>query len=414
MRNILCLFTYPESLQPFRNYIPGIAFAGKKLYEHAIKTSLDLKSEEIILFDKGQDSGIIFKDPDLKNINIHKIKSINDLEQHLTSNLVIFFGETVFSAKAVDFVNEKIDQNPNIIQIFGMEKTSGKFQDQTAYLDSNNENLISIQVEKNLHQVKKLPQIVAFYFPRPALSPLVPSLIEKLLFTTKENNNLALENNTEFYGLAPDSFVNLQFPWQIINANELLLSDIDHKVNGIIEEGVKINGNVVIESNVQILQGTYINGPVYISKGSVIGPNCFLRGKTFIGENVKIGQSVEVKNSVIMDNTNIGHLSYIGDSVIGPENNFGAGSKTANLAFHDKSIKMNVSGIKIDSNRRKLGIITGKKVRTGINSSLMPGIKLYNHSIVGAHVLIQNDLPEQTICAYDKKNELIRKKHNFF
>jgi acetyltransferase-like isoleucine patch superfamily enzyme len=68
----------------------------------------------------------------------------------------------------------------------------------------------------------------------------------------------------------------------------------------------------------------------------------------------------------------------------------------------------------IDSKRRKLGIITGKKVKTGINSSLMPGIKLHDKSIVGAHVLLQDDLSEQTIYAYNKKNELIKKKHRFF
>ena len=129
---------------------------------------------------------------------------------------------------------------------------------------------------------------------------------------------------------------------------------------------------------------------------------------------MKIGQSVEIKNSIIMKGTHVGHLSYIGDSIIGPNNNFGAGSKTANLAFHDKSIKMNILNNSIDTKRRKLGIITGMNVKTGINSSLMPGIKLYNKSIVGAHVLVQSDLPEQIIFAFDKKNELIKKKHNFY
>lgn len=64
---------------------------------------------------------------------------------------------------------------------------------------------------------------------------------------------------------------------------------------------------------------------------SDIGPNCYIRPHTSIGKNVRIGNACEIKNSVIMDKTHIGHLSYVGNSVIGEDCNLGAGTTVRQL-----------------------------------------------------------------------------------
>ncbi|MHA1992358.1 MAG: hypothetical protein ACW981_12960 [Candidatus Hodarchaeales archaeon] len=415
MKSTLCLFTYPESLDPFTNYTPEISVGGRTLFEHVIKTSSDLESNQIFIFDKKNLSNKDSKKFSSKKTRIQQITSLNSLKKHLNSDLLIFSGETIFSSAAVNKINQKIGKNPDLIHLFGNSSSLDEPQVNSIYFEKNiKKEYPQIKISKNLNNSKNFPDILAIYIPKQDLYPLVSIFVENLLFTEDETIDIQLKNNYDYTELDTTSFVKLNFPWNIINANKLLLSDFKAQINGEVEEGVKINGKLILESGARILQGSYINGPVYIAKGSTIGPNCFLRGNTFIGENVHIGQSVEIKNSVIMANTNIGHLSYIGDSIIGPENNFGAGSKTANLAFHNQSIKMNILGKRVNSGKRKLGIITGKSVKTGINSSLMPGIKLNNKSIVGAHVLLQDDLPEQTIIAFNKKNELISKKHDFF
>ncbi len=48
---------------------------------------------------------------------------------------------------------------------------------------------------------------------------------------------------------------------------------------------------------------------------------------------IQIGNAVGVKASIIMDRTHVGHLSYVGDSIIGTDCNFGAGTKVTNLAL---------------------------------------------------------------------------------
>jgi bifunctional UDP-N-acetylglucosamine pyrophosphorylase/glucosamine-1-phosphate N-acetyltransferase len=137
---------------------------------------------------------------------------------------------------------------------------------------------------------------------------------------------------------------------------------------------------VIIGEGTVVRNGAYIIGPVVIGKNCDIGPNCFIRPSTSIGNNVHIGNGVEVKNCVIMDDTKIGHLTYIGDSVVGYGCNFGAGTKVANLRHDGKSIKSIIKGKRVDTGRRKLGVIMGDDVHTGINTSINVGVVIENGS----------------------------------
>ena len=80
-----------------------------------------------------------------------------------------------------------------------------------------------------------------------------------------------------------------------------------------------------------------------------------------------------------MRNTKIPHHNYVGDSVIGEDCNFGAGTKIANLRLD----KQNVTVAGIDTNRRKLGAIVGDSVQTGINSSINIGSLIGDHTFIG-------------------------------
>lgn len=79
-----------------------------------------------------------------------------------------------------------------------------------------------------------------------------------------------------------------------------------------------------------ILPNVYITGKNTIGKNCKIGPFAHIRDGATIGNNVRIGNFVEIKKSVIKDNTNVSHLSYIGDAELGSRVNIGAGTITAN------------------------------------------------------------------------------------
>ena len=201
-------------------------------------------------------------------------------------------------------------------------------------------------------------------------------------------------------------------PWQLFGANSFILDRIERKILGDVEENVQILGNVHISKNTNVKSGSYIQGPCYIGENTLIGPNAFIRPYTSVGDNCHIGIS-EVKNSLIFSKSNVPHFNYVGDSIICENVNLGAGSKTSNLRFDNKSVKVNIEGKLIDSGRRKLGAFIGPNVQTGINASIMCGKKIGENSVIGAHTLVVEDVPPNTLYYHDPF-EGIKKKNNPF
>jgi len=179
-----------------------------------------------------------------------------------------------------------------------------------------------------------------------------------------------------------DKWMDIGRPWDLLDANEYFLSGLKPAALGEIEPLATLKGSVSVGEGTIIRNGSYIVGPVIIGKNCDIGPNCYIRPGTSIGDNVRIGNAVEIKNSIIMKGTHIGHLSYVGDSIIGERCNFGAGTKVANLRHDGKTIRVTLKGNLIDSGRRKLGAIMGDDVHTGINSMINVGAVIENKSMI--------------------------------
>jgi len=186
-------------------------------------------------------------------------------------------------------------------------------------------------------------------------------------------------------------------PWDLLDANMRVLKRLKSEVLGKVEEEARLHGAVFVEEGARIRSGAYIEGPAYIGRDSDIGPNCYIRPYTSIGRNVRVGNAVEIKNSILMDYVHVGHLSYVGDSVIGEGCNLGAGTITANLRFDGKSVKMEIKGEIIDTDRRKLGVVMGDNVKTGIGVLFMPGVKVGCNSWVGPNIVAYKDVPPNII-----------------
>jgi bifunctional UDP-N-acetylglucosamine pyrophosphorylase/glucosamine-1-phosphate N-acetyltransferase len=137
-----------------------------------------------------------------------------------------------------------------------------------------------------------------------------------------------------------------------------------------------IRGLVVVEDGATVGPGVVVEGPALIRAGAEIGPNAYVRGATLIGEDCHVGHGVEVKNSVLMDGANAPHLSYVGDSLLGPGVNLGAGTQVANLRHDDAAVKQTVKGDRVSTDRRKYGVVAGDGAKTGVNTSLTPGVVL--------------------------------------
>ena len=196
--------------------------------------------------------------------------------------------------------------------------------------------------------------------------------------------------------LADDESVIIAYPWDLLAINEEIVNSIDHdEIEGVVRERVTIDGKIKLGKGSVILPGVYIEGNTIFGENCKIGPNCYIRGATSTGNKCHIGQAVEIKNSILMDNVSIGHLSYVGDSVIGSKTNFGAGTITANLRHDGKNHRSMVEGSLVDTGRRKLGVIIGDNVHTGIHTSFYPGRKIWpDLSTRPAEVVHEDIMPQ--------------------
>ena len=224
--------------------------------------------------------------------------------------------------------------------------------------------------------------------------------------------NKLIENNTTIacYDIL-SYWTDTGYPWDLLTANKNGLDQLDSNLEASIPQGVTIIDPISIEKDVTIKPGAYIQGPVIIKEKTVVGPNCYIRKSSFLGEKVRIGNGVEIKNSILLEGATVGHLSYVGDSIIGKDCNLGAGTKVANLKLDDETVHMWINGKKVDSGRRKLGVVMGDNVKTGINVSIMPGIIIGENSKIGAHTIVSSNVPAHSLLYYNPKNgQIVLKK----
>lgn len=199
-----------------------------------------------------------------------------------------------------------------------------------------------------------------------------------------------------YYEEVKNYWLPISYPWSLLEANEFLFRGLKRKIakGAKIEKGATLKGAVEIGKGTLVKSGVYIEGPVKIGENCIIGPNCFIRPFTTIGDNSHLGQAVEIKNSIIGDNTNVAHLSYVGDSIIGNNCNLGAGTITANLRHDWKNIKCMIKNELKDTGRQKLGVIMGDNCKTGIHTSLYPGVKINAGCMTLPGEIIKRDLVE--------------------
>jgi acetyltransferase-like isoleucine patch superfamily enzyme len=415
MLSALYYFVGLQNLEPLDLFLLSLPIGGKSLYEEAIFAAQELGCQKIYFLGVSKENLPVFSHPERIYASIIHLASVDELKDLPTCDYLILRGGTIFSAKAKSNISNQIINNKTSGLIWYFSALPYTYYARPCYLSSqNNPSSLLIRQSPLIEAVHGELFAGLLFIPESLSASLLVQLVKFFMHDDRQIMQFQLSEFFIAHQIEKTLLEHITLPWQALNAHELLMAELVTKIDGKIEDGVTFHGPVVVETNAEVLRGVYIKGPVYIATGATVGPNCFLRPNSYIGSNAYIGQSVELKNTIIMHHTHVGHLSYIGDSIIGPENNYGAGSKTANLAFHNKEIKMRINGERISTGRRKMGIITGEKVKTGINASLMPGIKLYNKSIVGAHVLIQRDLPSQMIYAYDEENNLVQKQHRFY
>jgi bifunctional UDP-N-acetylglucosamine pyrophosphorylase/glucosamine-1-phosphate N-acetyltransferase len=203
---------------------------------------------------------------------------------------------------------------------------------------------------------------------------------------------LVSHESGEGESVASRSFA-IVYPWDLLRANELAVTErVVDAPRASIHPSTHVEGRLSVGPGTRLLPGVVIEGDVVIGSNCKIGPNCYIRGATAIGDRCHVGNAVEIKNSVIHSGTNVGHLSYVGDSILCEGVNFGAGTIVSNLRHDGRAHRSQVLGVLVDTGRRKFGTIVGAGVHTGINTSVYPGRKLWPRSSTRPGEIVTRDL----------------------
>ena len=146
-----------------------------------------------------------------------------------------------------------------------------------------------------------------------------------------------------------------------------------------------------------------IVGPCYIGDDSVIGDYSLIR-ESQIGENCLIGSYTEIARSHIGNGVFL-HRNYIGDSVLSDEVMIGAGGVTANFRFNERTVASMINDEKIDTNLSKLGALVGRLSKLGVNTTILPGIKIGKNCLVGPNETVRYDLEDNIFLVKGEERE---------
>src|SRR5688572_14856435 len=162
------------------------------------------------------------------------------------------------------------------------------------------------------------------------------------LFDLKQTEHAALFNGCEY---AWDALKKLK---DYIKAN--LKPALKNRCHGtaFIAEDVYIGPGTVVED------GVMIKGPAIIGKNCEIRHNAYIRGEVIIGDNCVIGNSCEFKHSLLFNDANVPHFSYVGDSILGYDAHLGAGVKISNVKLMPGNVTVEKDGQPFDPGLRKL------------------------------------------------------------
>lgn len=224
----------------------------------------------------------------------------------------------------------------------------------------------------------------------------------------------------------PDEFLGINDRWQLAEANDIMRRKIlrahgEFGVTLLDVNSISIGPDVAIGRDTVIYPNTVIEGETVIGERSHIGPNTWikssrvgdevrvfmshldsatmargsrcgpfanLRPQADLGEEAKIGNFVEIKNSRIGVGTSVSHLTYIGDAVVGSRSNIGAGTITCNYDGYDK-FKTEI----------------GDECFVGSNSTLVAPVTIEDGSMVAAGSVVTRDVPSGAMAIGRGKQE---------
>ena len=304
-------------------------------------------------------------------------KAVECAKGNITGEFIVVAGDQLFSYK---IIKELMAKKGKKVAALKEHENSERYG--SVVIDGNR---IKEVYEKSKDPPSKLINLSIYKF-----TDEIFSEIEKIKKSSRGEYEITDVLSGAEAMITKEFWMDITWPWDLLEANESLLERMGERRGRIINSTVK--GRVVMEEG-SVVENSFIEGNVYLGKNVRIGPFAYIRGPTAICDNCSIGSGTTVKSSILFPRVNAKHLTYIGDSVIGENVNFGSSTQVANFRFDGKEVWVETEKGKVNSSRKKLGAFVGDDTKFGVGSMVMPGKVIGNNCWIGSGVVVYKNIP---------------------
>ena len=205
--------------------------------------------------------------------------------------------------------------------------------------------------------------------------------------------------------IAKELLEGLTYPWEALP----LIGDFIIKLGNSLDPEIyeKRGENIWIAKSAKVFDSVYLNGPLIIDENAEVRQCAFIRGNAIIGKGATVGNSTELKNSILFDEVQTPHFNYIGDSILGYKSHTGAGAITSNLKSDKSLVTVLLDGEKVETGVKKFGAMLGDNVEVGCNSVLNPGTVIGKNTNVYPLSFVRGYVAENSI--YKRLGEVAEK-----
>ena len=205
--------------------------------------------------------------------------------------------------------------------------------------------------------------------------------------------------------IAKELLEDLIYPWEALP----LIGDFIIKKGNTLDPEIyeKRGENIWVAKSAKVFDSVYLHGPLIIDEKAEVRQCAFIRGNAIIGKGATVGNSTELKNSILFDEVQTPHFNYIGDSILGYKSHTGAGAITSNLKSDKSLVTVMLDGKKVETGVKKFGAMLGDNVEVGCNSVLNPGTVIGKNTNVYPLSFVRGYVPENSI--YKRLGEVAEK-----
>lgn len=201
--------------------------------------------------------------------------------------------------------------------------------------------------------------------------------------------------------LAAPLFDGIEYPWEVLPRLESFILALGPMLPA--DEFEQVSDNVWISRSAVVAPTASITGPCIVDSGAQIRHCAFIRGNVIVGKGTVVGNSCEVKNSLLFDEVEAPHFNYVGDSILGYKSHLGAGAITSNIKNDKKNVEVHFQLGSIETNMRKFGAIVGDGVQVGCNCVLNPGTVIGKETRIYPLNSIRGWIDEKSIYKHEGK-----------